>query len=346
MTDKALILLTASLLVGGAFVSLTTAEAQWANQPENSVLPALQQQDTSDQIRINKTKQDALSSPAQTSPSSTEAASHKFSADPTAKAGSKPTVHPPAVNASRQSLPKENAVDKDNSTNLQQIITTNSQTLQLVTILVGVITLRVGFLQWKTNETLNKEIDAAKSKIDAAKNDISNNVAGIVYKQIENALPYKIHNAMESDLEARFKHLAKQYEDHLRKVTAEITGSVEQRFYLAQLVRSDLWSQRMSEVTEPADGGAPSTIQLLEANAHQEADGVALAQLLSSDNKQLFTGLGALGGRPDPLPSSLLGLLQLLEWDHRLTDPDCNHAARELARRLGGGLQPENPAKS
>ncbi|MCP5198129.1 MAG: hypothetical protein H6974_15345 [Gammaproteobacteria bacterium] len=251
----------------------------------------------------------------------------------------KQTTNQPASNNIDKSSPP---ADYSNNATLQQIIEANGETLKYLSISIAAVSIIIGVcgiisvvLQWNANKENRKELE---TKINDIRSYLRNELISNIEKNTNERLPILIHNAIMQDANNHIQNIINRHEDHLRSVTAEITNDAEQRFYLAQLVRSEMLSKRISEENQEYLDASITADKLLNIIAYHEADALALTQLLSLDNQQVFTGLGTFISLPDPLPNSLLILLKNLQADRRFSDPKCHRIALKLANRLSGEL--------
>lgn len=297
---------TLVLFISFTFISFTflSVEAQQLNstEKENLLLKQQPNQITSDQV-----KQNEYDKIAQKIPPSIEIPYQTIPTNSPDNIISRQSNNQQTFNNMEKSLSLK--VNSE-STTLQQIAETNSETLKYVTIVIATVSLIIGastiasaVLQWNANRENRKILE---TRIDDAKLFLNNEVISNIEKIANERLPFLIYNMINKNINEKIQSITNSYENHLRNITTEITSSAEQNFYLAQLVRCELWSKRVSEEILNSLDTSATTDQLLNIIAHQEADALALAQLLSLNNQQIFTGLGTLSGLLDPLPSSLL----------------------------------------
>ena len=234
---------------------------------------------------------------------------------------------------------------------LSQELTAQNIRLQnsilIVTVLIGFITIILvifqGFVEWKRRGEIKEQKENLKEKINEAKQarkkleeDIRNtfNTDIKIAEKMKSDLDEKIDSEIQKTNE-KLENKLKRYDSILKNTLLKQTDDYELRLLTIEEVKNSLWSDKEDQMLERAKDNNLTGLVSIWTIFQKET--LALYQLISSDENDIFTGMGTfldIAQKGKRLPATLGQLLELLKKQGRFQDIELYAKYIELKKQI------------
>jgi predicted PurR-regulated permease PerM len=228
---------------------------------------------------------------------------------------------------------------------LSQELTAQNIRLQniilVVSVLIGLMSVVVVVFEWKRRDEikeqkkyLKEEINEAKQALKNLEEDIRNRFEADIRKKVESDLGEKIDSEIRKTNEKLGSKLEK-YDSILKTSLLKKTDDYELRLLTTEEVKNSLWSDKEDQMLEKAENNNLTGIVSILTIFQKET--LALYQLISSDENDIFTGIGTfldIAQKGKRLPATLGRLLELLEKQGRFQDIELYAQYIELKKQI------------
>jgi hypothetical protein len=155
-------------------------------------------------------------------------------------------------------------------------------------------------------------------------------------REYDKQVSQQIGETMEAAMELRLETYDRRIHEAMVKAAIEASAQHSDLLHRVELVRFEL----MSDISEglPPKNYARKSLDIVVGRLRQhQKDSLALIQLLSLDEKVLFTGLGTFIARSEDPPASLCNLLHELDTQGRFSSPNVKPLYERLIARCREG---------
>ena len=212
-------------------------------------------------------------------------------------------------------------------------------------MLIGLMTVIVVILQvvveWRRRGEIKEQKVDLKEKIDEAKQglkkleeDIRNKFEANIRKKVESDLDEKIDSEIQKTNE-KLENKLKKYDSILKNNLLKQTDDYELRLLKTEEVKNSLWGDKEDQMLERAENNNLTGLVSILTIFQKET--LALYQLISSDEKDIFTGMGTfldIAQKGKRLPATLGRLLELLKKQGRFQDIELYAKYIELNKQI------------
>ena len=221
----------------------------------------------------------------------------------------------------------------------QNIILQN--TILIVSILIGFMSVIVVAFEWKRRDEIKKQKEYLKEEIDGAKQalkkleeDIRNTFKADITQKVKSDFNEKIDSEIQKTNE-KLENKLNKYDSILKNSLLKQTDDYELRLLTTEEVKNSFWSDKEDQMLEKAEKN--NLIGLVRTLTTFQKETLALYQLISSEENDIFTGIGTfldIAQKGKRLPATLGRLLELLKIQGRFQDIELYAKYDELKKQI------------
>lgn len=183
-------------------------------------------------------------------------------------------------------------------------------------------------------ENLKEEVNEAKQARKKLEEDIRNTLETKISIMVESDFNEKIDREIKKTNE-KLENKLKRYESILKNTLLKQTDDYELRLLTTEEVKNSFWSDKEDQMLEEAKNNNLTSIVSIWTIFQKET--LALYQLISSDENDIFTGMGTfldIAQKGKRLPATLGRLLKLLKKQGRFQDIELYAKYIELNKQI------------